>query len=68
MRRLLAISDLHLNHEENRVALTKMAYRPDDWLIVGGDIGERIDRLRLALDALVPRFARVFWTPGNHDL
>ena len=66
--KLFAISDLHLNHEENRSALANMAYRPDDWLIVAGDIGERVDRLRLALEALAPRFARVFWTPGNHDL
>jgi 3',5'-cyclic AMP phosphodiesterase CpdA len=41
---------------------------PDDWLIVAGDIGERPEHLAFALDALVPRFARVIWTAGNHDL
>jgi 3',5'-cyclic AMP phosphodiesterase CpdA len=66
--RLLAISDLHLNHRINREALATIGEHPDDWLIVAGDIGERAEHLRIALDILVPRFARLIWTPGNHDL
>jgi 3',5'-cyclic AMP phosphodiesterase CpdA len=66
--RLLAIADLHLAHRDNRAALQHVGHYPDDWLIVAGDIGERPDHLRLALDALAPRFARVIWSPGNHDL
>jgi 3',5'-cyclic AMP phosphodiesterase CpdA len=66
--RLLAISDLHLAHAANRRALTGIGHHPGDWLIVAGDVGERPDHLRLALEALTPRFARVIWTPGNHDL
>lgn len=66
--RLLAISDLHLGHRENRVALDGLGASPDDWLIVAGDIGERPEHLALALEALTRRFARVIWTPGNHDL
>ena len=66
--RLLAIADLHLAHAANREALRSLGHYSDDWLVVAGDVGERPDHLRLALDALVPRFARVIWTPGNHDL
>jgi len=66
--RLLAISDLHLGHRVNREALPTLGEYPDDWLIVAGDVGEGPAHLSLALEALVPRFARVIWTPGNHDL
>ena len=66
--RLLATSDLHLNHRENRAALDALPEHPDDWLIVAGDIGSKAEHLSIALDALVPRFARVIWVPGNHDL
>jgi 3',5'-cyclic AMP phosphodiesterase CpdA len=66
--RLLAISDLHVNQRPNRAALDGLPAHPDDWLIVAGDVGEKPEHLVAALDALVPRFARVIWTPGNHDL
>jgi hypothetical protein len=66
--RLLAISDLHLGHEANRVALAGVSYHLDDWLIVAGDVGETFAHLELAWRTLVPRFAKVFWTAGNHEL
>ena len=66
--RLLAISDLHLSHPSNRAALSRLGHYPDDWLAIAGDIGPSPDHLRLALDAIVPRFRHVVWTPGNHDL
>lgn len=66
--RLLAISDLHISHRENREALLALPDFPDDWLIVAGDVSERPDHLVLALETLTRRFARVIWTPGNHDL
>jgi 3',5'-cyclic AMP phosphodiesterase CpdA len=66
--RLLATSDLHVNHRENRDALRDLPAFPDDWLIVAGDVGERPEHLMFALETLVPRFARVIWTAGNHDL
>lgn len=68
MPRLLATSDLHVSHRKNHEALESLEAHPDDWLIVAGDVGERADHLVLALEILVPRFARIFWTPGNHDL
>lgn len=66
--RLLATSDLHVSHRANRDALLVMPPHRDDWLIVAGDVGERAEHLRLALDVLTDRFAHVIWTPGNHDL
>jgi 3',5'-cyclic AMP phosphodiesterase CpdA len=66
--RLLATSDLHLSHRANREALVELPAHPEDWLIVAGDVGERPEHLIFALETLTPRFARVIWVPGNHDL
>jgi 3',5'-cyclic AMP phosphodiesterase CpdA len=71
--RLFAISDLHLSRKENREALDEFGADTsrrfdDDWLIVAGDVGERVEHLQFALAILTRRFARVIWTPGNHDL
>lgn len=66
--KLYAISDLHLGHGHNRQALAQMPAYPNDWLIVAGDTGETEAHLIDALQLLTNRFARVLWTPGNHDL
>lgn len=66
--KLYAISDLHLRHESNREALTRISPHPDDWLIVAGDVGEHDALLHQALSTLTDRFAKVLWVPGNHDL
>jgi 3',5'-cyclic AMP phosphodiesterase CpdA len=65
---LWAISDLHVGFEENRRAVEAMSARPDDWLILAGDTGETPAHLDFVLRTLVPKFAQVIWTPGNHDL
>lgn len=67
-RRLLAISDLHLGHAANRAALAEVPDHPEDWLILAGDVGERIEHLELCFATLRNRFARLIWTPGNHEL
>ncbi len=66
--RLLAISDLHVSHALNRDGVAAMGEHPDDWLIVAGDVGEKITHLHATLEQLTRRFAKVIWTPGNHDL
>lgn len=71
--RLFAISDLHISKKENREALEQFGTDrsqsfDSDWLIVAGDVGERVEHLRIALDLLCPMFAQVIFTPGNHDL
>jgi 3',5'-cyclic AMP phosphodiesterase CpdA len=67
--RLLAVSDLHVGHRENRELLA--ALRPEsaqDWLLVAGDVGEVVPHIEWALRLLAERFARVIWVPGNHEL
>ena len=67
--RLLAISDLHVGHEENRAVVEGIRPTgPGDWLLVAGDVGERSADLEWALGLLAARFARVVWAPGNHEL
>ena len=67
--RLLAVSDLHVRHPENRAVVEDL--RPDDpgdWLIVAGDVAEQADDVTGTLALLRERFAAVIWTPGNHEL
>ncbi|HBF78380.1 MAG TPA: metallophosphoesterase, partial [Streptomyces sp.] len=66
---LLAISDLHISHAENRAFVERMAPdSEDDWLIVAGDVSETVDDIRWALKTLAGRFRKVIWAPGNHEL
>ena len=66
--KIYAISDLHLDFAANRRLLEGFPEHPDDWLVIAGDVSHRISDLEFALDTLVPRYARVAWSPGNHDL
>ncbi len=66
--RLFAISDLHLDYEANRDVLAEIPSRPDDWLVIAGDVGNSTDHLTRCFDLLAPRFKHLVWTPGNHDL
>ena len=65
---LWAISDLHVGFEENRRMVEGLEAKPDDWLIIAGDTGETPAHLDLVLKTLRPRFAKIVWTVGNHDL
>ncbi len=40
----------------------------EDWLILAGDISERLDDIEENLAMFAGRFARVIWVPGNHEL
>jgi 3',5'-cyclic AMP phosphodiesterase CpdA len=67
--RLLAVSDLHVTHPENRAIVQRLRpEREGDWLIVCGDVSETLADIGWALGLLSERFAKVVWTPGNHDL
>jgi 3',5'-cyclic AMP phosphodiesterase CpdA len=67
--RLLAVSDLHVGYPENRAYAEALAPGdPGDWLIVAGDVGERFADVGFVLASLANRFAKVIWTPGNHEL
>jgi 3',5'-cyclic AMP phosphodiesterase CpdA len=66
---LLALSDLHVAYAENRSIVTETRPpHPEDWLLVAGDVGERMEDVGWALGTLRNRFAQVVWTPGNHEL
>jgi 3',5'-cyclic AMP phosphodiesterase CpdA len=66
---LLAISDLHVSHPENRRIVESLRGRsPADWLIVCGDVSEMSADVEWALGVLRERFAVLVWVPGNHDL
>lgn len=67
-RRLWALSDVHLRYPPNREALARVEAHPGDWLILAGDIGEEFEHLTYAIDTLAPKFERLLWVPGNHEL
>lgn len=66
--KLYAISDLHLGFQANQRALLELRSRPSDWLVLAGDVGETTAHLDLAFNVLKPRFAKLVWVPGNHEL
>lgn len=66
--RIFAVSDLHLNYEENRQALLTIPPHPGDWLLLAGDVGHGRTHLEFALETLLPQFSQLVWVPGNHDL
>jgi 3',5'-cyclic AMP phosphodiesterase CpdA len=66
--KLYALSDLHVGFGTNREALADLVARPDDWLILAGDLGESGEHLRHTFDALAGKFRRLVWVPGNHEL
>ena len=55
---LWAISDLHTGHSGSKEVLESLyPATPEDWLIVAGDVADRTDDIRAALDLLRRRFA-----------
>jgi len=66
--KLYAISDLHVGHAENMAFVRSLRGEPGDWLILGGDLGERVAELTAVFEAVTQHFAKVFWVPGNHEL
>ncbi|GAA2989018.1 metallophosphoesterase [Streptosporangium longisporum] len=69
MTSLLAISDLHIGYQENRRIVEEL--RPvsaSDWLLVAGDVSEKVSDVEWALGLLAERFEKVVWAPGNHEL
>ncbi|WP_370452352.1 metallophosphoesterase [Dietzia sp. ANT_WB102] len=66
---LRAVSDLHVGHRGNGHVVDEIhPTHPGDWLIVAGDVAEKIDQVVSALERLAARFERVIWAPGNHEL
>ncbi len=66
---LYATSDLHVTHRGNEGFVDAISPEsPEDWLIVAGDVAERVDVVADTLARLRERFATVVWVPGNHEL
>ena len=66
---LLATSDLHVSHTGNRAVAERIRPRAEgDWLIVAGDVADTVADIEWTLRLLSDRFAKVIWTPGNHEL
>ena len=66
---LLAVSDLHVSYPENRAIAEALRPRTDaDWLLVAGDVSERLEDVAAILRLYAERFAQVVWVPGNHEL
>ena len=68
MSRVLAISDLHVRYRANREALNTLDSHDDDWLLLPGDVGDTFAEIAATFETLRPLFAKVIWTPGNHEL
>jgi 3',5'-cyclic AMP phosphodiesterase CpdA len=71
--RLFATSDLHIAYPANRQLVDDIADRSNgdhraDWLLVAGDVAERVEDVAWALERLRRTFSTVVWAPGNHEL
>ena len=68
--RVYAISDLHVDYDENRQCLQSLCdgAHEADFLILAGDISDDMVLLGEVFDLLCQRFRRVFFVPGNHEL
>ena len=69
IRKLWAVSDVHVEHDENWSWLKDLPpIFHEDGLIIAGDVCAGINVLRDALTMLVPQFRHVFYIVGNHEL
>lgn len=66
--RVWAASDLHVEHRENLAWLQEWPPRPDDALIVAGDLCTSLELLETTLRTLARKFKHLFFCPGNHEL
>lgn len=68
--RVYAISDLHVDYQENREwvsRLSQLDYQ-DDILVLAGDISDKTRQVEQVFTRLETCFKKVFFVPGNHDL
>jgi 3',5'-cyclic AMP phosphodiesterase CpdA len=65
----MAVSDLHVGYPFNREVVEAIwPQSASDWLVVAGDVSERVADVQWVLGMLSERFAQVVWVPGNHEL
>jgi len=63
-----AVSDLHADHPENLALLRRQPVRPEDAVLIAGDVSNDVSILRETLEIFVSKFKHVAFCPGNHDL
>jgi predicted phosphodiesterase len=68
--RVLALSDLHVDHARNRGWLEHVSNveHQQDVLLLAGDVCDNMDLLERTLELLRRKFAQLFFVPGNHEL
>ncbi len=68
--RVLALSDIHVDYQENYVWVQKLssADYTNDVLLLAGDVCHDPDRFKAVLAMLRKKFFMVFFIPGNHDV
>lgn len=66
--RVFALSDLHTDYADNMKLLEAMPQRPDDVILLAGDISHDLDIVRKTFELFLSKFRFVFYCPGNHDL
>ena len=68
--RIFSISDVHFDQKGNEGwvwAIDDFAFQ-DDVLIVAGNVAESYVGIMRGLSALMSKFRRVFYVPGNHEM
>jgi predicted phosphodiesterase len=68
--RVFAVSDLHVDFDENARWLDGLSAQDyqQDVLILAGDIADSTRLIEWGLSLLVRRFSTVLYVPGNHEL
>ena len=68
--RIVALSDLHTDYHENMQLVQSLSDADylSDALIIAGDISHDTDLFARTIQSLRPKFAHIFFVPGNHDL
>ncbi|THV25192.1 metallophosphoesterase [Peteryoungia ipomoeae] len=68
--RLFLGSDFHVDYAQNLHWLGQLSRQDftDDVLIVAGDLSDDVDLIQSCFDILVPRYKKLLFLPGNHDL
>ena len=70
--RIFCISDLHVDHADNRQWLeenckSKSLLRRGDLLLLAGDVSHRYDRMQETFEILQETGCRILFCPGNHE-
>ena len=68
LKRVYAVSDLHVDNTENMEWLKMLPIHRDALLIVAGDVSDSLRGLSEALTLLQKLYGAVAFCPGNHDL